>query len=205
VTDGVLSMEAVAREPFTHFGRGWIYGVWYCGTSFTKAIYYGQYPATLVKRLQRIFPSGRWLHLCCGRCHIPGAVNVDLHALPEVDVRADVEALPFAAASFDVVLIDPPYSEEDASRYKVARLVKPHAVQREAARVLKPGGWLLWLDERYPSYRRKEWALRGLVSVITGFGRRTRVVAMWQRQAPTPVAAALPPMTPAQLEIGMVV
>jgi SAM-dependent methyltransferase len=186
---GPLSLDAIAEEPFTHLDdrdieldRDWIYGVWYCGTSFQKAVYYGQYPATFVKRVLRLFPTGKMLHLCCGRCHIDGALNVDIRDdLPEVDLVGNAESLPtLADKTFDVVLIDPPYSQEDSERYKVPLLVKPSKVMREAKRLLRPDGWLLWLDEKYPSYRRAEWRLRGLIAIITGFNRRTRVLSMWQ-------------------------
>jgi SAM-dependent methyltransferase len=178
---GSLSLDAVAKEPFTHLDRDWVYGIWYCGTSFQKAIYYGQYPATFVKRVLRLFPKCDMLHLCCGRCHIDGALNVDIKPLPEVDLVANVETrLPRAAKSFDVILIDPPYSQEDSKRYKVPRLVRSNRVMKEARRLLRPNGWLLWLDEKYPSYRRAEWRLRGLIAIITGFNRRTRVLSMWQ-------------------------
>lgn len=194
------SAQLVARVntlpyPPTVYSHNWIYGVWYCGTAWQKSVYYGQYPSTLVRRLRTMFGDARILHLCCGRCRIPGAVNVDLHALPEVDVQADAEALPFSDASFDVVLIDPPYSDLDAERYKVPRLVSASAVLRDSRRVLRPGGWLLWLDERYPSYRRDDWHLRGLIAIVTGFERRTRVLSMFQvngapRQMPLPMEAA---------------
>ena len=167
--------------PPTIYSHEWIYGLWYCGTSFQKATYYGQYPSTFVKRIRAMFPTERMLHLCCGRCRIIGAVNIDNRSLPEVDVQADVEALPFRDASFSVVLIDPPYSELDAARYKQKRLIRPTVVMQEADRVLTPNGWLLWLDEKYPSYRRSEWRLRGLIGVVTGFERRTRCLSMFQR------------------------
>lgn len=168
------------KYPPTVFNNGWIYGVWYCGTSFQKAVYYGQYPSTFVKRVSAMLEGMRILHLCCGRCHIDGAVNVDLHQLPEADIRADVENLPFASGSFDAVLIDPPYSEEDAQRYKVKRLIKTGAVMREARRVLSGNGWLLWLDEKYPSYHRAEWRLKGLIGIVTGFERRSRILSLFQ-------------------------
>lgn len=128
-----------------------------------------------------MFPTERMLHLCCGRCHIEGAVNVDIHPLPEVDIVANAEALPFVGSSFDVCLIDPPYSQEDSERYKVKRLLSAKRVMAEVRRVLIPGGWLLWLDERYPSYSRKEWRLGGLIGIVTGFERRTRVLSMFQK------------------------
>jgi tRNA G10 N-methylase Trm11 len=123
------------------------------------------------------------LHLCCGRCAIEGAVNVDLKDLPEVGVRADAEVLPFQDSAFDAVLIDPPYSEEDASRYKVPRLLRPTRVLAESRRVLIEGGWMLWLDEKFPSYRRKDWNMKGLIGVATGMERRMRVLAMWQARS----------------------
>lgn len=176
----VARVNALPYPP-TVYSHGWIYGLWYCGTSWRKAIYYGQFPVTLVKRVKAMFPTERMLHLCCGRTHIDGAVNVDIHPLPEVDVVADVETLPFVAESFDVVFIDPPYSQEDASRYKVRRLLHSRLTMAECRRVLIPGGWLLWLDEKYPSYRRKEWRLQGLIGIVTGFERRTRVLSFFRK------------------------
>lgn len=176
--------DRVNRLPYppTIWAKGWIYGVWYCGTSFQKAVYYGQYPLTFVKRVKAMFPEESMLHLCCGRCRIPGATNVDIHPLPEADVVADAESLPFADGSFEVVLLDPPYSEEDASRYKNKRLIRSGKVMAESRRVLADGGYLLWLDEKYPSYRRKEWKLVGLIAIITGFQRRVRVLSIFQKQ-----------------------
>jgi SAM-dependent methyltransferase len=180
-------VSRVNRLPYppTVFEQGWIYGVWYCGTSFQKAIYYGQYPGTFVKRVMSMFQGQDILHLCCGRCHISGAINVDFHPLPEADIVANVESLPFKDNSFDMALIDPPYSDLDAERYKVPRLVSSKKVMRECLRVLRPGGWLLWLDEKYPSYSRHEWALKGLIGIVTGFERRARLLSFFQVPEPS--------------------
>ena len=177
------------KYPPTIWSHDWIYGLWYCGTSFQKSIYYGQFPSTFVKRVTTAFPTDqfRFLHICSGRCHIEGAINVDIHNLPEVDLVANVERLPLQDNRFDVCLIDPPYSEQDADRYKVKRLINSRKTMAEAKRVLVPGGWLLWLDEKYPSYRRKEWQLKGLIGIVTGFERRTRVLSMWRK--PTEISS----------------
>jgi hypothetical protein len=171
------------KYPPTIWSHDWIYGLWYCGTAFQKSIYYGQFPMTFVKRITTAFLPGEFdfLHACAGRCHIDGAINMDIHNLPEVDVVGNVESMEFADNSFDVCLIDPPYSEEDASRYKVKRLIKPKITMAEIKRVLRPGGWLLWLDERYPSYRRGEWELKGLIGIVTGAERRARVLSMFRK------------------------
>lgn len=170
------------KYPKTVVDKGWLYGVWYCSTSFQKAIYYGQYPMTFVKRIEAMFPNSNMLHLCCGRCKIEGAVNVDFHSLPEVDIVANAEELPqeLLQGSFDVVLIDPPYSEQDADRYKVPRLVNAGKVMKQCKMALKKGGYLCWLDEKYPSYRRGDWKLVGLISIVTGFERRVRVLSIFE-------------------------
>ena len=171
------------KYKYTHYEKDWIYGVWYCGTSFQKAEYYGQFPPTFIDRVLAGFPIDdlKVLHLCCGKCNIEDAVNVDIMFLPEADVCADGERLPFADSVFDMCLLDPPYSEEDSTRYGVKRLIRPKKTMEEIYRCLVPGGWLLWLDEKYPSYFRKNWKLHGLIAIVTGFERRTRILSMFRK------------------------
>lgn len=168
------------KYPPTIWSHDWIYGVWYCSTSFKRAIYYGQYPSTFVKRIMAMFPGESMLHLCCGRCRIDGALNVDIKELPEVDLVSNVESMPLPDSIYEVALIDPPYSQLDAKRYKVPRLINSRAAMREISRVLVPGGYLLWLDEKYPTHRRRDWKLRGLIGIVTGAERRTRVLSIFQ-------------------------
>lgn len=170
------------KYPPTVYEQGWIYGMWYCGTDYRPADYWGKFPGTFLRRVRAMLGVCRLLHLCCGRCRIPGAVNVDMKPLPEVDVQANAENLPFKEGTFDAALIDPPYSEHDAQeRYGVPRLIKSYTVLDEIRRVLAPGGWLLWLDEKYPAYRREDWQLTGLIGIVTGFERRSRLLALMRK------------------------
>jgi hypothetical protein len=91
-------VERVNSMPYppTIYSHGWIYGVWYCCyTAFDMNGYCGRFPATLIRRITTMFPPDkcRFLHLCCGRAHIAGALNVDVNPLPEVDVVADAQRL----------------------------------------------------------------------------------------------------------------
>lgn len=185
--DAESLVERVNRLPYppTIHSHGWIYGVWHCGrTPFDMNGYWGRFPATLVNRITTMFPPEkcRFLHLCSGRAHIDGALNVDIKPLPEVDVVADAESLPFGKNMFDVCLIDPPYSQEDATRYGVSRLVSAGKVTSQLLRILSPGGWLLWLDEKYPAVDTHKWHLQGLVAVVCGANRRTRILSMFQKR-----------------------
>lgn len=176
----LASIPELQRPPYTARSGKWVWGVWYCGTAFKKVSIYGAYPKGFTDRVRMLFPTQKILHLCCGFAHMDNAVNVDINPENRPNVVADVEALPFSSRSFEVVLIDPPYTENDAMRYGVSRLLSSRKVMAQLEQILIPGGWLLWLDEKYPSYRRGKWNLRGLIAVITGFERRTRVLSMFQ-------------------------
>jgi ubiquinone/menaquinone biosynthesis C-methylase UbiE len=110
-------------------------------------------------------------------------VTVDLHSdgvrVPQI--QADADNLPFADNSFSLILSDPPYSKEDSAKYGCAPF--PWAgFLAEAHRILKPEGILGVLDTKYPSYRRNEWKLKGLICVVTGFQRATRMFSLFEKQ-----------------------
>ena len=78
-------------------------------------------------------------------------VRCDLDPTVEPDHVCDAHELPFPAESFDMVLLDPPYSDEEAqSIYGTPRL-RPSVYVAEAVRVLRPGGWLVVYGDREPA------------------------------------------------------
>lgn len=183
---------AFPKYPMTVHDKGWVYGVWYCGTSFTKQPFYGAYPPTFLKRALALFPTAiSILHAPSGT--LTGVPGITLDSVAgkgrKSDVIADCGSLPFPDQTFDLVLSDPPYSKADSVKYGCA----PFPMRKfmaESHRVLKPGGALG--VTRYPSYRRKEFALKGLIAVVTGFERATRMFSVFQKAGPL-----LPP-TPRQ-------
>jgi SAM-dependent methyltransferase len=79
------------------------------------------------------YPLGRWnLYLGGAGRRVPGYVNLDLFAVPGVDVAADAELLPFPAAIFQRI-------ECDAVLEHVRH---PEQVMNEIRRVLAPGGYV---------------------------------------------------------------
>lgn len=79
------------------------------------------------------FPLGRWNLYIGGAGRVaPGYVNIDLIAMPGVDVAADAEQLPFSSGTFQRV-------ECDAVLEHVRN---PCQVMREIRRVLAPGGYV---------------------------------------------------------------
>ena len=122
-------------------------------------------------------PLGRWnLYIGGAGSRVDGYVNLDLFALPGVDVAADAERLPFADGRFQRV-------ECDAVLEHVRR---PEQVMREIERVLAPGGFAHVVTpfchpfHEYPrDYRR--FTIDGLKEMAGGL----EVVAEGWRTGPT--------------------
>jgi SAM-dependent methyltransferase len=129
-------------------------------------------------REPRNFPLGRW-NLYIGGAHrnVPGYVNLDILAIPGVDICADAECMPFPSGLFTRV-------ECDAVLEHVR---SPEHVMSEIGRVLTPGGYAHLVTpfchpfHEYPrDYRR--FTIDGLKELA---GDRFEVVAEGWRTGPT--------------------
>ena len=120
------------------------------------------------------------LHLFSGslKDDVPGDrldVNPDL----DPDICVDAHNLSEAVEKkYELILADPPYSNEDAERYGTS-MVNRNKIVKECSKVLAKGGNLIWLDQVLPMFRKddlKMWLTIGLVRstnhrfrVVTGF------------------------------------
>lgn len=130
------------------------------------------------RREPRDFPLGRWnLYIGGAGCALSGYVNLDLFALPGVDVVGDAEQLPFRSGTFERVECD-----------AVLEHVRcPEQVMREITRVLTREGYAHIVTpfchpfHEYPrDYRR--FTLDGLKQLA---GDGLEVVAEGWRTGPT--------------------
>jgi SAM-dependent methyltransferase len=101
----------------------------------------------------------RVLHLCSGG--VRSGVTVDIREEVRPHVVADARALPFAAASFDWIMADPPYAETYAEQLygTGSAYPRPGQILAEAARLLRPGGRFGLLHYVAPMPRAK-WKIR---------------------------------------------
>jgi hypothetical protein len=176
------------KYPGIFEDKGWLYGVWYCSTAFKKSEMYGEHPGNYRNRVIALFPECKeWLHapggivphgMIDGRHH----VTVDLVSRKEgfPSIIANVTKMPFKDESFDIVESDPPYGQKHCQVYGTPKYQRYKAMD-EFWRVLKPGGYLVWLDTRYPAFKRGRWKQVGLIGVVTGFERLTRICAIYKK------------------------
>lgn len=164
---------------------GRVVGTWIMGNDYrVKSGYYGGYPAGYLRRIAALFPEKRRvLHLFSGRVDLsalPGdTVDINNALSPTfVDDAQDLGSVPLAA--YDLVLADPPYSVEDAERYRTT-MVKRNKVMRALHR-LRRGAHVVWLDQVLPMYRKDMFNIEAVIGMVKSTNHRFRVVTVFGRR-----------------------
>ena len=166
-------------------GDGRIVGTWVMGNNYrVKSTYYGGYPAGYLKRIKALFPDKESvLHLFSGKVDtelFPGK-RIDINPDREPDVVGDAHKLSeYFKEDFDLILADPPYSIEDCDHYGTI-MVKRNTVLKEAYKVLKPGGHLVWLDQVLPQYRKIELKPVAYIGMVKSTNHRFRVITIFEK------------------------
>lgn len=165
---------------------GRVVGTWIMGNDYrVRSGYYGGYPAGYLRRVAALFPDRRRvLHVFSGA--------VDLGAMPGDTVDCNPSLSPtFVAdahdlsrvplADYDLILADPPYSIEDAERYRTT-MVKRNVVMRSLAAGAASGARVVWLDQVLPMYRKAEWDIEAVVGIVKSTNHRFRVMTIFRRR-----------------------
>ncbi len=61
-------------------------------------------------------------------------------------------------------------------------LIRRGMVIGQLLRALAPGSFLVWFDQVWPMYSKRDWILRGLIGVIRSTNHRARVVTILERR-----------------------
>ena len=166
-------------------GDGRIAGIFIMGNDYTvKSKLYGGYPAGYLKRIKALFPDKkRVLHLFSGRVDTeayPG-LTVDINPDHKPDIVDDAHTLTKVRCnSFDLVLADPAYSEEDTLHYGTP-MINRNLVMRTLGKKLAPGCHVGWLDQVLPMYRKDEFAVDGHIGLVKSTNHRFRVLTIFRR------------------------
>lgn len=179
----------VVRES----GRDVIYGVWVLCDYRNRSGYFGGYPGNYLDRVHALFPeihgpADEILHAFSGS--LPAGPYLRCDSVQDAELRCDVCDLPGVTARafnrsvgpFRLVMADPPYAPEHAARYGTRPLRRLTAT-RALAQITRPGGFLAWLDERWPQHRKTEWVTVGRIFLVTSTERRIRKVSIFERVA----------------------
>jgi hypothetical protein len=163
--------------------------VWILARSKVK--YYGAYPAGFLHRARAVLgvtPADRVLHVCAGRVRDypyagvgPHDKTLDLDPATCPDFLRDAtRPLPFGP--WDAVLIDRPYTPEDAAHYTpgAEKLPEANLLLKHALRAVEVGHKVGMLDYVWPHPGKlgKEVAV---IAVGTGRNNRARWFTVFER------------------------
>ena len=181
---------AFPQYPDSHLiaSDRWLQGNWILGNDYKGTGYYGSYPPGYLKRMAAIFPDFvSVLHLFSGS--LPQAANrqmvtVDCQITAHVKpgVCGDALRLPFRPQAFDGVYADTPYSTADAEYYGTPLPNRKHVLY-EIHRVVRPGGFLVWMDTVLPMYRKDMWQWCGAIALWRSTNHRVRGISMFRRMS----------------------
>ena len=146
----------------------------------SKSRYKGSFPLYFEGNLIKLlgYPE-RILHPFGGMAEL--GTRVDLNGDLSPDVVADAHDLPFDDGSFDCVILDPPYSDEEAAELYGTPPLSPRVYISEAVRVLCEGGWLCVYGDREP--RRPPMTNHAIrIIVVLRPGHRSRTCMVFQKR-----------------------
>lgn len=160
-----------------------ITGMWIMGNNYKTAGDYGAYPHGYIKRIMSLFPDAA-PSLQLFSVNLPLSANYirfDIHK-EFADVVGDAHKLStyFAENMFSTIFADPPYSIEDCDHYGTA-MVNRNQVVKECYKILKPNGFLIWLDQVLPMYRKEEFKIVGVIGMVKSTNHRFRVITIFQK------------------------
>lgn len=147
-----------------------------------KSRYKGAFPLYFEQNLQQLlgYPE-KILHPFGGMSEIGD--RVDLNPTVEPHIVGDAHALPIEDETYDCVILDPPYSDEEARELYETPPLRPAVYTKEAVRVLRQGGWLCVYTDREPRRPpRCNHTMR--IIVVLRPGHRSRTCLVFQKRKP---------------------
>jgi hypothetical protein len=165
-------------------GDGRAVGTWLLGQNYqAKQGYHGEYPPNYLRRVRTLFPDKqRVLHLFAGKVDVtafPGH-TVDINPALNPDWLEDGQTLKTVPVEYyDLVLADPPYSNEDANHYGTPMINRNTTMQ--TLKRLKPGAHIVWLDTMLPMWNKHYFSLEASIGVVRSTNHRFRIVSIFRR------------------------
>lgn len=168
--------------------RDVIYAIWVLGQDYrNKTRLYGAYPPDYVKRIEALFPDAEsTLHAFSGSLPSGNYHRIDLidrvSAYDGKFTSGDVcDAFDlYGPNAFDLIVADPPYSDDDAVKYETPMVNRLKAMAALATVIVR-GGHLVWLDTMWPIHSKESWVTVGRIPVIRSTNHRVRLCSIFER------------------------
>ena len=163
---------------------GRVNGMWIMGNAYgVSSGLYGGYPHGYLKRIKSLFPDKQnVLHLFSGKVDLsimPGK-TVDINPANEPDYIDDAQRLELVPVEdFDLVMADPPYSVEDCDHYQTT-MIKRNVVMKPLGLRLKPGTFVVWLDQTLPMYKKEYFCIEAVIGMVKSTNHRFRVITIFR-------------------------
>ena len=164
--------------------NGKVIGFWLVGNNYhNKSSLFGAYPPSYLERMRLLFNEeyryGLVLHLFSGS--IPATTNeltLDIRDEAHPTFLADAETMdPRHLPKFDLIQADPPY-DEHYKDYGTKKINKAKVVKL-CSRMLKPSGYLVWLDTIMPIFAKSDgWVYSGSIGLCQSTNHRVRVATI---------------------------
>lgn len=154
-----------------------------------KVKYYGAYPNGFLQRARVMIGcsfTDSVLHVCSGmvndyphRGFGPNDKTVDIDPSLNPDYVRDVsKQLPIGA--WKGVLIDPPYTQEDANNYAITDLPNPNKLVKDCLEIIDVGKKVGMLHYIWPSCPKNATSI-ACVGVLVGFNNRIRCFSVYEK------------------------
>jgi len=109
--------------------------------------------------------------------------KTDLKKEVEPHVIADAHNLPFKDETFDCIILDPPYSDDYAQElYGTPKKLKLVTYVKEAVRVLKKKGWLVFYHLYEPALQRYDLEMRYRIMLSLGQWHQLRCIVIFSKK-----------------------
>lgn len=144
---------------------------------------FGQYPRGLIAKILPWLACERRevLHVCSGSLPPGEGVRVDINPDAHPDILADGRHLPLADGSVAAVMLDPPYTKQYARDLYGCEYPLPSHLLAEAARVVRPGGRIVFVHYLVPMPPPRCTFVRAF-GLSMGFGFQMRAVTVFERE-----------------------
>jgi hypothetical protein len=180
-----LYAAAFPDFPTMWHSKGWILGVWNIGNNYKGSGYHGSYPSSYLKRITSLFPDcKKVLHLFSGSLpEDKRYTRVDIKPELKPEILCDAEELSnhIDPESYDIIYADPPYTNSDALQYGTP-MCNRNKVLKECYKILKPGGYVCWMDMVLPMYSKEAFQRIGEISISRSTNHRVRTVFIFQKK-----------------------